>query len=198
MLSEFGPDLSRFPSVKHFCSCLGLWPGKVLSSRTRRSKNWMRPGLKLATMSLSGSGSALGAFYRGTCARKDDPDANTGTAHKLTRMVYFMLPREDFVDHGQHRNEEQQRQPTWLRLNFVPQPLVSSSPDRNFHLNAVFNTVRRCVWTFDTVCAGRGLCNCRRCRFRLFLLVGRDVLLFALDRLLVVINLFRILGLSRH
>lgn len=37
--------------------------------------------------------------------------ANTATAHKLARMVYFMLTRgEAFVDQGQQRDEEQQRQ----------------------------------------------------------------------------------------
>ena len=41
ILSEIGPDLSRFANVKHFCSWLGLCPGtkisggKVLSARTK-------------------------------------------------------------------------------------------------------------------------------------------------------------------
>ena len=40
----------------------------------------------------------------------DKPSANTATAHKLARMVYFMLTRgEDFVDKGQQHYEEQQR-----------------------------------------------------------------------------------------
>jgi hypothetical protein len=39
------------------------------------------------------------------------PRANTAVAHKLARMVYFMLTRgEAFVDQGQQRYEEQQRQ----------------------------------------------------------------------------------------
>jgi transposase len=117
VLSEIGPDLSRFASVKHFCSWLGLCPGtkisggKVLSSRTRQSSNRARQALKMAAMSLSRNGSALGAFYRRMCARMDKPRANTATAHKLARMVYFMLTRgEDFVDQGQQHYEEQQRQ----------------------------------------------------------------------------------------
>jgi transposase len=116
VLSEIGPDLSRFASVKHFCSWLGLCPGtkisggKVLSARTRRSKNRARQALKMAAMSLSRNSSALGAFYRRMCARMDKPSANTATAHKLARMVYFMLTRgEDFVDQGQQRYEEEQR-----------------------------------------------------------------------------------------
>ena len=54
-------------------------------------------------MSLSHSDSALGAFYRRLCSRMDKPDANT-TAHKLARIVFFMLTRgEDLVDQGQWR-----------------------------------------------------------------------------------------------
>jgi hypothetical protein len=53
-------------------------------------------------MSLSRNDSALGAFYRRLCARMDKPRANTAVAHKLARMVYFMLTRgEAFVDQGQ-------------------------------------------------------------------------------------------------
>ncbi|MER2517205.1 MAG: IS110 family transposase [Candidatus Accumulibacter phosphatis] len=117
ILSELGPDLSRFATVKHFCSWLGLCPGtkisggKVLSANTKRSANRVRQALKMAAMSLSRSDSALGAFYRRLCSRMDKPRANTATAHKLARMVYFMLTRgEDFVDQGQQRYEEQQRQ----------------------------------------------------------------------------------------
>ena len=117
ILSEIGPDLSRFANVKHFCSWLGLCPGtkisggKVLSARTRRSTNRVRQALKIAAMSLSRNASALGAFYRRLCARMDKPRANTAVAHKLARMVYFMLTRgEAFVDQGQQRYEEQQQQ----------------------------------------------------------------------------------------
>jgi transposase len=66
ILSEIGTDRSRFASVKHFCSWLGLCPGtkisggKVLSARTRRSANRVRQALKLAAMSLSRNDSALG------------------------------------------------------------------------------------------------------------------------------------------
>jgi hypothetical protein len=117
ILSELGPDLSRFETVKHFCSWLGLCPGtkisggKVLSAKTKRSANRVRQALKMAAMSLSHADSALGAFYRRLCSRMDKPSANTAVAHKLARMVYFMLTRgEDFVDQGQQRYEEQQHE----------------------------------------------------------------------------------------
>jgi transposase len=117
ILSAIGPDLGRFETVKHFCSWLGLCPGtkvsggKVLSAKTKRSTNRVRQALKMAAMSLSHSDSALGAFYRRLCTRMDKPRANTAVAHKLARMVYFMLTRgEAFVDQGQQHYEEQQRQ----------------------------------------------------------------------------------------
>ncbi len=117
ILSELGADLSRFETVKHFCSWLGLCPGtkisggKILSAKTKRSANRVRQALKMAAMSLSHSDSALGAFYRRLCSRMDKPRANTAVAHKLARMVYFMLTRgEAFVDKGQQHYEEQQRQ----------------------------------------------------------------------------------------
>ncbi len=117
VLSEIGPDLSRFETVKHCCSWLGLCPGtkisggKILSAKTRRSVNRVRQALKMAAMSLSHSDSALGAFYRRLCTRMDKPRANTAVAHKLARMVYLMLTRgEAFVEQGQQHYEEQQRQ----------------------------------------------------------------------------------------
>ncbi|MBB5421702.1 hypothetical protein OKW33_006536 [Paraburkholderia atlantica] len=117
ILSEIDPDLSRFANVKHFCSWLGLCPGtkisggKVLSAHTRHSTNRVRQALKLAAMSLSPSDSALGVFYRRLCVRMDEPRANTAVAHKLARMVHFMLARgEAILDQGQQRYEEQQRE----------------------------------------------------------------------------------------
>lgn len=41
----------------------------------------------------------------------DTAKANTATAHKLARLFYFMLTRgEAFVDQGQQRYEQQQRE----------------------------------------------------------------------------------------
>ena len=115
ILSELGPDLSKFATVKHFCSWLGLCPGtkisggRVLSAKMKRSVNRVRQGLKMAAMSLTHSDSALGAFYRRLCTRMAKPQAISATAHKLARRVYFMLTRgEAFVDEGQNAYEEQQ------------------------------------------------------------------------------------------
>ena len=66
ILSEVGLDPSRFPTVKHFCSWLGLCPGskitggKVKSSQTRKVVNRAANALRIAAQSLKKSRSALG------------------------------------------------------------------------------------------------------------------------------------------
>jgi len=123
LLTEIGPDVSRFASVKHFCSWLGLCPGtkisggRAMSSGTKPSANQARQALGLAAQSLCRSESALGAFYRRLSARMVKPKVDTATAHELARMVCLMLTfGEPFVDQGQQRYEEQRRQrrsPPW-------------------------------------------------------------------------------------
>jgi transposase len=92
LLSEVGLDATRFPTVKHFCSWLGLCPstkitgGKVKSSHTRRVVNRAANAFRLAAQSLSRSQSALGAFYRRLRSRLGATSANTAAAHKLARI----------------------------------------------------------------------------------------------------------------
>jgi transposase len=97
VLSEIGTDMSRWPSVKHFSSWLGLCPnhrisgGRVLSRRTKPCANRAAAALRLAAYALSRSHSALGAFLRRLKARVGAPKAITATAHKLARLVYSLL-----------------------------------------------------------------------------------------------------------
>jgi hypothetical protein len=97
VLSEIGTDMSRWPTVKHFCSWLGLCPnhrisgGKVLSRRTKPCANRAAAALRLAAYALHRSQSALGAFLRRLKARVGAPKAITATAHKLARLVYSLL-----------------------------------------------------------------------------------------------------------
>ena len=99
LLGEIGPDLSRFDTVKRFCSWLGLCPqhnksgGKVRSSRVRPGTNRAAQALRLAARSLHHSKSALGAFYRRMRARLGGSKAIVATAHKLARLVYALLTR---------------------------------------------------------------------------------------------------------
>ena len=117
VISEIGVDLARFPSVKHFTSWLGLCPGtkisgdKVLSSATKPCANRAAQALRMAAQALRKSQTALGAHHRRLCSRMDKPKAITASAHKLARLVYFMLTRgQAFVEAGQDEYEERYRQ----------------------------------------------------------------------------------------
>jgi hypothetical protein len=107
LLTEMGPNVSRFGSEKHFCSWLGLCPdnrisgGKVLSSRTRRVVNRATDALRLAASSLDHSQSALGGFARRMKARLGAAEGITATAHKLARIIYRLLKHgEAYVRQG--------------------------------------------------------------------------------------------------
>lgn len=117
VVSETGADLTRFPTVGHFTSWLGLCPGtkisggKILSARSKRVVNRAAQALRLAAASLRSSKSALGAYYRRLCARMDKPKAVTAAAHKLARLIYTMLTRgEEYTDQGQEQYEHQHRE----------------------------------------------------------------------------------------
>jgi transposase len=116
ILSEIGTDVNPWPTVKHFASWLRLSPnnkitgGKVKSRRTLPTQNRATTAFRLAAQSLARSDSALGAFYRRIRAKHGAPKAVTATAHKLARIVYFMLKRrEPYRDLGAHYYQEQLR-----------------------------------------------------------------------------------------
>src|SRR5262249_59978994 len=107
LLSEIGTDLSRWPSLKHFCSWLGLCPqhkisgGKILSRRVRRGSSRAKRALRLAARSLHHSQSALGAVFRRIKARHGTALAITAAAHQLARLVYLLLkPGTAYVAQG--------------------------------------------------------------------------------------------------
>ena len=117
VIAETGADMSRFPSVRHFASWLGLCPGtkitggKVMSGKTKRCANRAAQALRLAAAALRTSQSALGAYFRRMCSRMDKPKAVTAAAHKLARLIYTMLTKgEEYTDQGQDYYEERYRQ----------------------------------------------------------------------------------------
>jgi transposase len=124
VISETGADMSRFPTVGHFASWLGLCPGtkitggKVMSGKTKRVANRAAQALRLAAAALRSSKSALGAYFRRMCARMDKPKAITAAAHKLARLIYTMLTKgEEYTDQGQDYYEERYRQRVLRQLS---------------------------------------------------------------------------------
>ena len=101
MLPEVGPDLSRFPTEKHFTSWLGLCPenriggGKVLRCHTRRVVNRLSDALRLSATALEHSQSALGSYYHRMKAKLGAAEGVTATAHKLARILYRLVKHGD-------------------------------------------------------------------------------------------------------
>jgi transposase len=104
LLTEIGPDLSRFPTAGTFCSWLRLCPepkisgGKVLSSKTRPTKNRAALALRMAAQGLHRSQTFLGDYFRRMKSRLGTPKAMTAAAHKLARIVYHMITTHQEYD----------------------------------------------------------------------------------------------------
>ncbi len=107
VLHEIGIDMSKWKTVKHFTSWLGLCPyndisgGKVLKRGSKKNKNRATVALRVAAQSLWRSQSAMGAFYRRMRAKHGPTKANKAAAHKIARIIYFMLKnKEPYQDPG--------------------------------------------------------------------------------------------------
>jgi len=104
IISEIGTDMSKFPTVKHFCSWLGLAPhndisgGKVLRRRTLTVKNRAAQAFRMAAQAVSRSDNTFGAFFRSMRARHGPQQAIVATAHKLARVVYHLLTHREAFD----------------------------------------------------------------------------------------------------
>ncbi|MBU0512037.1 MAG: transposase, partial [Chloroflexi bacterium] len=124
IISETGTDMSKFPTVKHFTSWLTLAPhndisgGKVLSSKTQKSKNRAAQAFRMAAQSVSRSNSAQGAFYRRMRVKHGGgAKATTATAHKIARIFYFMLKhQQEYKDPGQAYYEQKYQERTVKNL----------------------------------------------------------------------------------
>jgi transposase len=117
VVSEIGTDMTRWPTVKHFCSWLGLCPhlkktgGRVKSSRTRPGSNRAANALRLGASTLHRNKAALGAYFRRMKSRLGGAKAITATAHKLARLVYNLLRHgKAYVQQTQAEYEMQQRE----------------------------------------------------------------------------------------
>jgi transposase len=98
LLSEFGSDLSRFKTEKHFVSYLRLSPqnaitgGKLKKGQRRQpSTNRASTALKLAAQSLARTETALGACYRRLKTRIGASKAKTAVARKIAIHYYRLL-----------------------------------------------------------------------------------------------------------
>jgi len=120
LLTEVGPDLSRFPTAAAFCSWLRLCPnpkisgGQILTSSTRPTKNRVALALRMAAQGLHRSQSFLGDYFRRMKSRMGTPKAMTAAAHKLARIVYHLITTRQEYDasvfhHLEKRTQDRKR-----------------------------------------------------------------------------------------
>ena len=118
VLSEYGPDLSCFPSEKQFISHAMLAPhvpksgGKAVKKKKRYSAGTrVAAPLRMAALELRHSPTALGAFYRSLARRVGADVAVFATARKLATLFYRRLRWGHlYVDEDSQAFEERYRQ----------------------------------------------------------------------------------------
>jgi transposase len=116
LLTEVGTTFARFPTAAAFCSWLRLCPepkisgGQVLSSKTRPTKNRAALALRLAAQALHKSQTFLGDYFRRMKARLGPPKAITAVAHKLARIVYHLITRQQEYDTTIFQEQERRLQ----------------------------------------------------------------------------------------
>jgi transposase len=132
VVSEYGPDLSRFPTERQFASHLTLVPkkpmsaGKAVTKKRRRGTASTRvaAALRMAALCLSHSHTALGAYYRQIARRLGGDTAVFATARKLAMLIYRMLRwGQPYVDQGAQAYEKQYQQRRINHLKAIAQEL---------------------------------------------------------------------------
>jgi transposase len=113
LFAEVGPDVSAFPTDKHFSSWLALCPdnritgGRVLSSGTKKVNSRAARALRMAAQSLWHSKSYLGDYHRRMCAKLGKPAAITASAHKLARIFYHLVKTHQPYDESVFAQEQE-------------------------------------------------------------------------------------------
>jgi transposase len=140
VLGETGTDMSHWPTVKHFTSWLGVAPrheksgGKILRNRTLKSANRANTALRVAAQAVARSSSAIGAYFRRIKAKHGPAKAVVATAHKLARIIYFMLKeRTPYIDLGADHYTDQQQANLLRYLNRKANSLGMTLMPRNSH-----------------------------------------------------------------
>ncbi len=123
ILAEVGTDMSKWRTVKHFTSWLGLCPhnqttgGKIIRTKTRTTDNRANLAFRQAAATLGRSKSGLGVFYRRMKAKLGTPKAVVATVHKLARIVYHLLKYQiPFVAQSPEQEDAQYRERTLRNL----------------------------------------------------------------------------------
>jgi transposase len=123
LAGEIGTDMSRFPTVKHFVSWLGLSPKNKQSGKMKKrlKSDANKAGLILrqsAQSLMNSKDSAIGVFIRRLKGRKGSPVAIKAGAGKLAIAMYNALTKGlDYVEQGakQYAEQIEQREMRFLK-----------------------------------------------------------------------------------
>ncbi|MDR0602836.1 MAG: IS110 family transposase [Bacteroidales bacterium] len=117
LLGEIGADMSRFPSVKHFVSWLGLSPKSKQSGKMKRRVHSGKGNIageifRQSAQALSTSKhNAIGAFIRRLCGKKGAHIAIKAGARKIAIAFYNALTYGmDYVEMGAAKYTQQNMQ----------------------------------------------------------------------------------------
>ena len=123
VLSEYGPDLSRFPTEKQFVKHVTLAPhkptsaGKPVKKKRNSASSRVAAALRMAATSMRHSQTALGAYYRQMARRIGGDVAVFATARKLATLIYRMLRwGQPYVDEGAEAYDKRYQQDRLKRL----------------------------------------------------------------------------------
>lgn len=144
ILSEIGTDMNKWKTVKQFTSWLGLCPhnaktgGRIVRSKTKPTNNRANLAFRQAAAALAHSKSALGNFYRRMRSKLGAPKAVVAAAHKLARIVYYMLkqrtpfqavsPEQADTQLRERLLRQLQRKAQQLGARIVLEPIGEASP----------------------------------------------------------------------
>lgn len=99
-ISETGIDMSRWNNIKRFSAWLNLVPntkitgGKVISSKMIKKKNNAGQILRVGASTLYRNKTPIGDFHRRMSAKYGGKGASLATAHKLSRIIFFMMDKK--------------------------------------------------------------------------------------------------------
>jgi transposase len=118
ILTEYGPDLSCFPTEKQFIKHVTLAPykptsaGKPVKKKKRNGASTrVATALRMAATSLRHSETALGAYYRQIARRIGADVAVFATARKLATLIYRLLRwGQPYLDEGAAAYEKRYQQ----------------------------------------------------------------------------------------